>query len=270
MTDLCPCGQPTRDHAYICDNCADGLARNLGDIPGLADELDTSIARQQGVDYRRVGGGSGARKPAETPHPANMGASDAKTALRDALTAWVKFSHTEGIRHSSPSDELPEPTLAAMSRWLLWRVDGLALNEQGPAAADAIGLAVEKCWKVVDRPADRQYLGPCDQCDGGRFYSSPGKPFAYCNACGSATDAQEKRDGLIGELDDRLCTASEIAHLSTFLGLRANREQVRKRINQWHRRGVITKEATFGDEVVFRFGIVWRLLVQGEDDEATA
>lgn len=261
MTE-CRCGKPTRDDAYVCDDCLDSLARALGEVPWLDDELEVTITKRKGIDYRRVGGGKGGKR--EQPSPPEWTASNARTHLKGILVAWVKFCHEENVRNSSPSRTLPDDDLKAISRWLLWRVDGLALHDIGPEAVDEITSAVAHCHRLIDRPADRQYLGVCATCDGGRLYAPPGGSFARCNACGERVDAERLREGLLSELDDRLCTAAEIARLSTYLGLRAGRDVVRKRINQWHVRHRIASESLFEDEPAFRFGIVWRLLLQDE------
>ena len=60
----------------------------------------------------------------------------------------------------------------------------------------------------------------------------------------------------------KLCTAAEIAHLSTYLGLDISREQVRKRINQWHRRNQITRKGGVLNEPTFRFGDALALLAK--------
>lgn len=285
MTE-CRCGKPTRDDAYVCDDCAHELAKALGDVPAVVEELEVTITRAKGVDYRRVGGGKGARTSPRTdkriegdrspespkmdaPHlgaqiqddVGNMTAAEARSHLRGVLVAWVKFCADERVRSSSPHLGLPEDNLTDISRWLMWRVDGLTLHDIGPEAVDEIVSAVAHCHRLTDRPADRQYLGACEECGDGRLYARPGGALARCNDCGDQTDAEELRTRLLHELDDRLCTAAEIAHLSTYLGLRDDRGTVRKRINQWHARERIRKEAAISDEPVFRFGIVWRLLV---------
>ena len=186
--------------------------------------------------------------------------------MKALLVSWALYAAQEGVRNQSPSQELPADNLSALSRWLMWRVDGFALVDIGPDAVDEITSAVAHCHRLIDRPADRQYLGPCDMCDSGRLYARPGGTWARCDSCEAATEAEKIRVRLLTELDDRLCTAAEIARLSTYLGLQADRETVRKRINQWASRKRIEREAAFTDEPVFRFGIVWRLLVS-EDRE---
>ena len=261
-TNECACGKPTRDQRYVCDGCADSLSQALGDVPWLDEELETTITKRKGIDYRRVGGGKGGKR--EQPSPPEWTASNARTHLKGVLVAWVRFCADEDVRHSSPHRGLPADDLPAISRWLMWRVDGLSLHDIGAAAVDEITSAVAHCHRLIDRPADRQFLGNCDTCDEGRLYARPGGAMARCNTCGDMVDAEGLRERLLAELDDRLCTAAEIAHLSTYLGLRADREQVRKRINQWHKRERITAEHAFSPDPVFRFGIVRRLLEQDD------
>jgi hypothetical protein len=271
MTEMtCKCGKPTRDDRYVCDACSDDLARALGDIAWLDEELETTITKRKGVDYRRVGGGSGGKR--EQPSPPEWTASNARTHLKGVLVAWVRFCADEDVRHSSPHLGLPVDELTAISRWLLWRVDGLSLHDIGAEAVDEITSAVAHCHRLIDRPADRQFLGRCEPCEAvgheGRLYARPGGSLARCSVCGDTVDAERLREKLLHDLDDRLCTAAEIAHLSTYLGLQAGREQVRKRINQWHKRERITAEHAFAPEPVFRFGIVWRLLQQEDEVKA--
>src|SRR5690606_39238814 len=88
------------------------------------------------------------------------------------------------LQHDLPSDDLP-----AISRWLLWRVDGLALHDIGPEAVDEITDAVAQCHRLVDRRPDRQYLGTCsaDKPDGetcaAELYAYPGRRSIVCPTC---------------------------------------------------------------------------------------
>lgn len=257
----CRCGKPTRDTLTVCEDCLTELNQALGDIPALEEELNVTISQQKGVDYRRVGGSKGGTKPAETPSPVNMGASDAKADLKALLVSWARLCHEEQVRNQSGETGLPDDNLPAISRWLMWRVDGLGLHEAGSDAVDEITAAVGRCQRMVDIPTERQYLGDCDDCDTGRLYARPASTWARCEGCDKAVPAQDVRDRLLARLDDRLCTAAEIARLSTYLGLRANRESVRKRINQWHARGLVSAHPAISDEVAFRFGEIYGKLI---------
>lgn len=266
----CKCGRPTRDVQTSCDHCGDQLARALGDVPWLDEQLEVTITRQQGIDYRRLGGSKGGKKDAERPLPGNWTASEARTHLRALLVLWARLCFEEDVRSSDPRDGLPDDNLPAISRWLLWRVDGLLLHEAGWDAVDEITSAVAHCHRLIDKHPERQYLGPCSACTEGRLYARPGGKLAVCESCDTSADAEQVRTRLLEELDDRLCTAAEIARLSTYLGLRSGRDQVRNRINQWHTRGRISSESMFEDQPAFKFGTVYAMLVGNEYGKVSA
>ena len=263
MTDrnadsTCRCGKPARDSAYFCDDCAHSLSVALGEIPWLDEELDITVTRQKGVDYRTKGG----TRASERPSPVVWSASEARGHLRGVLVSWVRFCADEQVRNSSPHQGVPEDSLPAISRWLLWRVDGLSLLDIGPEAVDEITSAVAHCHRLIDRPSERQYLGQCQECDEeGRLYCRPGGAMARCNVCGSVVNAEEVRTRMLTELDDRLCTAGEIAHLSTYLGLKASRDQVRKHVEYLARKGRIARQASFSTQATYRFGEVYQHLI---------
>ena len=256
----CRCGKPTRDAAYFCDDCGDLLARSLGEVPWLDEQLEVTVTRTSGIDYRTLGGA----KATGTPSPVHWAASEARTHLKALLVSWVLFCEAERIRSSDANQGLPADNLPALSRWMLWRVDGLALHDIGPEAVDEITEAVQTCHRLIDRHPERQYLGGCDVCGTGRIYARPGSKWAVCDGCDAGTDAEAVRVKMLAQLDDRLCTAAEIARLSTYLGLKADREQVRKRINQWHKREQIEAHAAFSDDPAFRFGEIYAMLVASE------
>lgn len=263
IANECKCGRPTRDAAYVCDECADLLARSLGDIPWLDEQLEITVTRSAGIDYRTLGGA----KATESPSPVHWAASEARTHLKALLVSWVLFCEAEGVRNSDPAIGLPADNLGALSKWMLWRVDGLALHDIGAEAVAEIADAVQTCHRLIDRHPERQYLGACEICETGRIYARPGGKWATCNSCDAGTDADAVRTKMLKQLDDRLCTAAEIARLSTYLGLQANREQVRKRINQWHKRELIEPHAAFSDEPAFRFGTVYEMLAKSEYEQ---
>lgn len=263
--NLCRCGKPTRDAAYVCDDCGQDLSNALGDVPWLDEQLEVTITRTSGVDYRTLGGTASS----EMPSPVHWAAADARGHLKALLVSWTRFCAEENVRNSSPHLGLPDDNLVAISRWLMWRVDGLALMDIGPEAVDEITSAVAHCRRLIDRHPERQYLGRCDFCSEGSLYASPGSMWARCHVCDAAIDADAIRKRLLTELDDRLCTAAEIAHLSTYLGLKAGREQVRTRINQWHSRKQIESESLFDGNPAFRFGSVYALLVASEYAKTT-
>lgn len=210
MSNECRCGRPTRDHAYACDHCGDELAQALGDVAWLDEQLAITISRQKGIDYRRGTGGKGGKKPDAQPLPYSLGASDARTTLHGLLVTWVRFCHEEGVRHRERTNALPADNLVSLSRWMLWRVDGLLLHDIAPEAVGEITSAVAHCRRLVDRPVDRWFAGPCNECETD-LYAKAGASFVNCRGCGSTYDVDERRTWLWNAAQDHLATASEIA-----------------------------------------------------------
>lgn len=232
----CRCGKPTRDDAFVCDDCLSHFHQALGEVPFLDEQLDISITRQSAK------GGHG--DSGETGLPWDDAASKAKRALHSTLATWVRFCDEEGVRHQSPSKTFPADNAKAMSRWLIWRIDGLGLHELGSDAADEITNAAAEARRIVFRkPAPKVYLGTCtaivsaEEC-GHSVYAAKGGAEGHCTApdCRAAYDVAGSQERLEALLDSRLCTAAEIAHLSTYLGLHVSRDRVRKQINLWHKR----------------------------------
>lgn len=302
------CDQPTRDGAYVCDGCLDELADALrellpaaGDrvdpnptrltstgvawcpwprpaelVPGLWDDLISAVAGEQGVDYRTLS--IGAPSDATGIALAERAAEIAK-ALTQALRALVIVCRDARVEHTAPAGQRLKGRglVPDMVEWLLWRVDGIALHPEAAARAQDVRDAVDDARWVIDRPSARQQLGDCifPDCDGW-LSAAPGARFARCNREDHSFEAQPIRDRMLSKLDDRLCTAAEIARLSTYLGLRADRTQVANRIRQWAHRGVIAPHAKAAQdgEPRYRFADVYPLLlplvVEPDDQDSTS
>src|SRR3954469_11779790 len=97
----CPvatCDRPRPGNAHICGACAGQLERDLGDIPGLVDQLDVTLSRQASGG---AGGGS------ERPLPFDPRASEALDGLRTTLVGWTRVL-LEAYEEDGPRDELAE------------------------------------------------------------------------------------------------------------------------------------------------------------------
>lgn len=226
------CTRPTRDAAYVCDDCLDGFAKALGDITWLDDELDTTIGKQRGAT-------SGGTPSAEKPLPINVPASEARDRLRHELVMLVRFCSEEGVRASDPSDDLPENTIVALSRWLLWRVDGLAFNDMAAQFIDDVSAAVQKCQRIIDLPPERSYAGPCPECKRD-LYHRPAATDVKCPGCGQTYDVGEvvtwMQERIKDHMTDRLVTAREGSTLLSRFGL----ETGQRTIDKWCERGKVT------------------------------
>lgn len=250
MTNECRCGRPTRDKAFVCDSCADSLTRSLGDIPWLAEELETTITKQRGIPTE---GGSSS---SETALPWHEKAADARRNLHGLLATWCRFCDEEDVRNSSPMTGLPVDELEAMSRWLLWRVDGLTFHDIGLEAVDEITNAVAECERLIDRRPDRWYAGPCVNNSevavcGADLYAKRTTGDVRCRSCGAVYDVAERRAWLLAEAEDRLADATTVARAVSWLGAEA---LTPSRIWKWAERGRILAKGHDGRRPLYRIG----------------
>lgn len=227
MTE-CSCGRPARDDAFTCDDCGDKTARALGDVPWLVEELEVTITKQ-----RAAIDGDGAvsatcscddddDKCQHALVPFHIPAAEKRDALRHALVTAVRFCREEGVRNSDPGPDWPEDNLPSMSRWMLWRIDGLALNDMGEEITRDIRDAVRGCRHVIDKPPDRAYAGPCPECKRDLYHRHDAAN-VKCQGCGSTWDIAEvnawMKDRIEEHMLDKLVTAREGATLLSRFGL---------------------------------------------------
>lgn len=257
VCDLCQ--RPTRNAAYVCEACADLFAAALRDLDDWLDaELETSLHGTKGIEYKhgRLGGGGG-----DGGLRVNWGVGELRNKLVLALDALVWHCDRQGIASTSTKRGRPMRQVDEMATWLRWRVDGLCLDPDGPRLMDRVTGLAARARTLVDRPPSHSYLGQCDECKRGRIYAIGDAWLATCEVCRAEYSATERREWMLAELEDRLVTAAEAAHLSTYLGLKADRDKVRKRINTWHARGRVEAQPSVTGETVFRFGDVYSLLM---------
>ncbi len=261
MTETCACGAPTPDTATMCPTCNDHLARLIGDVPAMVDDLEVTMTGQRAKVAGSSGGGAGIHW--------NEAAGDTLRTLRKELAADVQTCIKDHVRTQSPTDTTPNPhDPKAMSRWLLWRVAGLAYHADGHPMLTRLTTIEQATARIIDNRAPNQYLGRCTsmrdgvEC-GGSIYAPAGKETGTCERrdCKAEYDVEASRAGLEDALDARLYTAAEIASLSVYLGLPVSRERVRKLLNQWHRRGRIVPHGTDTNGApMFTYGDVRALL----------
>lgn len=282
----CRCGRPTRDDGTFCDTCGASLTRALAETPFLVEQATITITRQRSA----VIGGGGSKSSQATLEdyladvavqglrgvqtPWHDKASAALRNLHDILVSWVRMCAEEGVRHNGGPERLPVDETAAMSRWLLCRVDGLRLHDAGGDAVDEITAAAGEVRRIVFwKRKNRSYLGTCgltvtddegvtilESCPGD-MYADEGADVGSCDDCGQGVTVVIRQTEITKKLEDHLCTPAEIATYAVHLGLQAKRESVRRKVNHWaeHKRILKRGEAANGDPM-FRYGEVRPLL----------
>ncbi|TCK00572.1 hypothetical protein [Nocardia alba] len=134
------------NHLYLDREAARDLARMLGDIPDLVEDLSDARTRQTRfgtVDYRTR---NGAR---EQRLPFNPAAAHAADHLQSVMVAWVRLvCEQRGIDYSGVA------TTSGMAEWLQRNIIALAMTEGVEAAPAEIAAAIEAAETVVCPPAE--------------------------------------------------------------------------------------------------------------------
>lgn len=263
------CGRPVPDTSFVCPPCGDRLRAALLRVPdevtepglvvipggrgvrraidggrtvyGIASSLDQVIQRQTYIRADRADDAT-PLTISETPLPYNPAASEVRTVLVGTLTFWAgAITEQRGL-------QLDDWTPAGMAKFLAAQVDWLRAQAAGPDAIDELGAAVRNAERATDRPADRQYAGPCtapcedgtDTTCGTDLYAWPGKETMTCPACGTQVPVTERRAWLLEQAQDRLLPVRELVRAIDGLGV----ELKQKTIESWVQRDRLVSHGT--------------------------
>lgn len=209
------CGRPVPD-AFVCASCSfkvDEALSSIGAYQGLAWDLTATLTRQD-----RIGDRNSGSRSAEKPLPFKENASDASQRLLTVLRYWANRIVQETGADPAPAN------LAPLAVWLRPRVGWLRHHQDGAKAFGAILDAVHEARRVIDRPPDLMYAGPCGAAleDGEcveNLYAFPGAAYVTCRGCDTSWDVHERRTWLLTGLDDYLANSQQMARLMGYLGV---------------------------------------------------
>jgi hypothetical protein len=145
VTTTCGCGQPAPD-AYLCSRCTRQLRRTLADVPTLATELDTVLARATAYNDHHGG------RSADKPLPIDERASEAAWVLRNTLTTWARILHDErgaelpATAHTSARLPLARPAVGE------WTTEGAPTPQKGTQRCDQTDLPATSCHHCRSNP----------------------------------------------------------------------------------------------------------------------
>lgn len=217
-------------------------------IPGLATDLDVAITKE--ARFTRPDGHS---THGEAPLAFNATASDARQHLTAVLGTWA--AHTANALH----EPHPAYTLYGLAEYLETKLDWIATHPAGADCFDQIDRAISHARRIVDRPADRTYAGPCQVTDcTGELFAHDGNPIAYCTTCRTQASLGERRDDLLDQAHDLLLTAPDTARLLRSLGEHADEKTIRK----WAERGRLATHNDATGRTLYRVGDVLVLTAQ--------
>lgn len=194
------CDRPVAD-AYTCSSCARGYERDLGNVHATVGELETTLAKRR-TNFPNGNGGPGR----ETPLPFHDPASEVLWALGNELSTQVRMVSEE--RGAEPSGD----TLPAMAGWMLHHVEWVRHQRFGHEFVEGMRFIMREACRIVDRPPERVYAGPCADC-GGDLYAKPDAAMAECRPCGVEFSVDEMREWMKSQVYGRLVTAREGAAL---------------------------------------------------------
>lgn len=225
MTAVCPICGAGQSLALACHACVTRLERDLTAVPAVMADLYVAVSKQARIGQQSGGGLARERTPV------NWGASDVAANLTNVLTTWAR-----DVRADLPATGSTSPAVDA-ARILLANVDLIRRHRAVEELVDEITDAVAQARRVVDRPQDRVFVGPCRALldhDGTTYqcstdlYALPGAPAVTCRVCSSVTDVTDQRMWLLEEARDRLFTVREAAQMIGDLdGIRVTESSIR-------------------------------------------
>lgn len=297
MTNLHTCAwckRPLQDQAVICPTCTEPAARGLRRVANLAGEAATTIARLDQLGETATGPHEPPEPEARSTNaltstalPVNLGAGAGHDAGVGVLLTWAR--HVAGVkgvplptvrrtpcvhptclarragRAAGPlcAGEPLEHPVTVLADWLGGQLRWL---RQRPEAGEALSEIQDACIameRVVDRAPERWFAGVCGattmagQCPK-TLWPAAGAKTIRC-VCGAEHDADERKQKLLDEAEDRWVTASWSAHLLTSLGVSCTPEMVR---GYAHRGRLAPHPVPDGKSPRYRFGSVRELVEQ--------
>jgi hypothetical protein len=209
----------------VCDPCTSRTIRQLGAVPALLAELDTTVTRQ----HRFRSTNSRVRGSSETVVPFHVAAS------RAAHDLDVVLRREAALVAEVVGAVLPTPSTAVTAAgFLAGMADWIATRPAGPDFVDKIAVVTDRAWAVIDRPVDRHYLGACDVDDcTGTLYQHGDRADARCSECRTQVPAQDRRADLQAQLAHQVLSAADIERVTAATGERVSAGKVR----MWASRG---------------------------------
>lgn len=213
----CPVCLAEQGEGLLCHSCTTATERDLGDVAAIVAELDVSLSKMARIGTPSKGGLARERMPY------NQGASIAAGALENTLTTWVRDLTTDqwrpGIGHNAST---------AAAAHMLMLIPEIRRHPAVDELVDQVADAVRQARHAVDRPADRQFVGPClaeTPDDEDRqvtcledLYARHGASEVTCKVCGTEHPVAERRAWLLEQARDRLFTVQEAAQMMGDVG----------------------------------------------------
>jgi hypothetical protein len=226
----CLCGRPTKGDA-LCPGCAYSLQVALGDISSYWCDLDTVKGRQT-----RYGATRGRSNSKPLPVDARFLDWDAdgsrlQEAVKSTMATWARSVIEERAVLAGPThpaclhlscstlnrSHLPHDNVPSVCRYLLGHADWIKTQYWAPEILDEVTNVAEQLRRMVDRPADKLFVGYCTSCDES-LHARIGADNVDCRVCGATYSVAASRDSMWIEAQDKLATVAEISRAISWLG----------------------------------------------------
>lgn len=283
---LCSCGQPIKDHGFLCPTCTSKVEKHLAEVPALADDLETTRTRTSRTGDRGVGV---VARSADRPVPWNDKAARLSDELKTLLVGWtrvcldfrvldVEGPSCRGCSHPScatiRSFAPPANTVQALADYLRMSLPALRHRPEITALADDLHRFRERAARVIDRPADRTYAGPCrepidahgdagEACCLAELHVLVGERTVVCPHCAAEHEVAVRKRWLLEVAEGQLATVAELVRLLAFV----DHPVPRSTLDSWVKRGRLVQHGA-GDPALFRVGDAIDLLVARKSQSA--
>lgn len=287
----CRCGGTVHDSTPLCPRCATTLDVALANIAAWWPELETLRNRQSRYGHTAAGRGTPGRTQPLVVDDRFAGRLEDGSRLdwetRNTIAAWAR---TVADERPPVREQTPRDTVASVCGWLQSQLRWIAEQAWAATMLDEMLDVERRLRRMVDRPPDRWYAGPCTagQADiayawlcGEELYVPLGATQTTCRVCGSTYGVAGRRAWLLAAAEDRWETATTIARAVTALRPRDTvadddlDDRLARRIRRWAAKGdlPVRDVAPTGGKLRprYRLGDVLDLLeTRGLDTTSTA
>ncbi len=285
---ICGCGKPTGSTATLCAACRTTLEIAIVNISAYYVDLDTLKARL--VRFGQSGKSNEAPLGMDARFAKLGSGSEVEHDARNTVVAWVRYIEeyvtvAEGplcgryCLHLSCANvrrsRRPRDTIPSMCAYLLRWSDWLRTCPIGDQALDELCDVESRLRRLIDRPADRWYAGPCNavvdgeidiEC-GETLYAKADFGEVKCRRCEAGYDVKARREWLLEAAEDESAPISVIARaITVLLDDERSEGQLAGRLRQWASRNRImaTRHQVIDgiERPLFRIGTVLDLLAE--------
>jgi hypothetical protein len=199
----------------------------------------------------------GSHKLAHERLPINLGAAAALADLESYLGTWA-MDVTDERWWPAPG----EFTAVSAADALLEHIPEIRRHGAVTDLIEEISKVIDKGRKIIDRPQDLRYVGPClapteqSPCSND-LYAAPGTKDVRCDKCGTKHEVADRPRELLEQSEDYIVTVREASqYIGYFGGTAVNQKTIRT----WIDRKLLATRPGPTEERHIRLGDLYALL----------